>query len=62
MPNEDMKEAVDYIGGRAVTEASGNMGEKDLRAAAETGVDIISIGALTHSVKSLDISLNFSMN
>ena len=59
MSNEDMKKAVGYIGGRAVTEASGNMGDKDLRAVAETGVDIISIGALTHSVRSLDISLKF---
>jgi len=59
MSNEDMKKAVEYINGRAVTEASGNMGDKDLRLVAETGVDIISIGALTHSVKSLDISLKF---
>ena len=61
MSNEDMKKAVGYIDGRAVTEASGNMGDKDLRAAAETGVDIISIGALTHSVRSFDISLKFVM-
>ncbi len=59
MTNEQMKEAVQIVAGRAVTEASGNMGEKDLRAVAETGVDLISIGALTHSVKALDISLKF---
>lgn len=59
MSNEDMKKAVDIVAGRALTEASGNMGEKDLRAVAETGVDLISIGALTHSVKALDISLKF---
>ncbi len=59
MSNEDMKKAVEIVGGRAITEASGNMGEKDLRAVAETGVDLISIGALTHSVKALDISLKF---
>ncbi|MCL2775468.1 MAG: carboxylating nicotinate-nucleotide diphosphorylase [Oscillospiraceae bacterium] len=59
MSNEDMKKAVGYINGRAVTEASGNMGDKDLREVAETGIDIISIGALTHSVRSLDISLKF---
>jgi len=59
MTNEDMKKAVEFINGRAITEASGNMGEKDLRPVAETGVDIISIGALTHSVTSLDISLKF---
>ncbi|MBR5381382.1 MAG: carboxylating nicotinate-nucleotide diphosphorylase [Oscillospiraceae bacterium] len=54
-----MKEAVALIAGRALTEASGNMGERDLREVAETGVDIISIGALTHTVKALDISLKF---
>ena len=57
MTNEEMKKAVEFIAGRAITEASGNMGKKDLTAVAETGVDIISIGALTHSVKNLDISL-----
>lgn len=59
MSNELMKEAVGIVNGRALTEASGNMGEKDLRAVAETGIDLISIGALTHSVKALDISLKF---
>jgi len=60
MTIEAMAEAVKIIGGRALTEASGNMGERDLRAVAETGVDYISIGALTHSVKALDISLKFT--
>ena len=55
-----MAEAVKIIDGRALTEASGNMGERDLKAVADTGVDFISIGALTHSVKALDISLKFS--
>ncbi len=59
MSNEDMKKAVEIVGGRALTEASGNMGEKDLREVALTGVDLISIGALTHSVRALDISLKF---
>ncbi len=59
MSYDDMKKAVEIVDGRAVTEASGNMGEKDLRRVAETGVDLISIGALTHSVKALDISLKF---
>ena len=59
MDNSTMAEAVKIIGGRALVEASGNMGERDLRAVAETGVDFISIGALTHSVKALDISLKF---
>ncbi len=61
MTNEEMHQAVLIINGKAITEASGNMGERDLRAVAETGVDIISIGALTHSVKALDISLKFSI-
>ena len=59
MDNDTMAKAVQLISGRALTEASGNMGEKNLAAVAATGVDIISIGALTHSVKALDISLKF---
>jgi len=59
MSLEMMADAVKFIDGRALTEASGNMGDKDLRPIAETGVDFISIGALTHSVKALDISLKF---
>ena len=62
MSVEDMREAVRIVDGRALTEASGNMGDKsdaELRAVAETGVDLISIGALTHSVRALDISLKF---
>ena len=59
MTLEMMSEAVKLIAGRAYTEASGNMGERDLKTIAETGVDFISIGALTHSVKALDISLRF---
>ncbi|MCE5195871.1 MAG: carboxylating nicotinate-nucleotide diphosphorylase [Negativicutes bacterium] len=59
MSAAEMAEAVQVVAGRALTEASGNMGEKDLREIAATGVDFISIGALTHSVKALDISLRF---
>jgi nicotinate-nucleotide pyrophosphorylase (carboxylating) len=59
MSEKDMKKAVELIGGRALVEASGNMGDKDLKEIAETGVDIISIGALTHTIKSADISLRF---
>lgn len=55
----EMAEAVRHIAGRALTEASGNMGDRDLRAVAGAGVDFISIGALTHSVRALDISLKF---
>ena len=59
MAIETMAQAVKIVDGRALTEASGNMGERDLQAVAGTGVDFISIGALTHSVKALDISLKF---
>jgi nicotinate-nucleotide pyrophosphorylase (carboxylating) len=55
-----MRTAVEQVAGRALTEASGNMGDKDLREVAETGVDLISIGALTHSVRAMDISLRFN--
>jgi nicotinate-nucleotide pyrophosphorylase (carboxylating) len=54
-----MKAAVDIIKGRALTEASGNMDQKNLLEVAATGVDMVSIGALTHSVKAMDISLRF---
>lgn len=60
MSLEQMREAVTLTAGRALTEASGNMGDKDLRAVAEIGVDIISIGALTHTVRACDISLRLS--
>ncbi len=53
----DMKQAVAMIGGKYKTEASGGITEATLRQVAETGVDYISVGALTHSVKSLDLSL-----
>ncbi len=56
----DMAKAVEMINGRAIVEASGNMGEKDLKEVADTGVDLISIGALTHTVRAMDISLRFS--
>lgn len=61
MSNSDMKKAVQIINGRAIIEASGNMGEKNLAEVASTGIDLISIGALTHSVKALDISLKFKI-
>lgn len=54
---ERMKEAVRLVNGRCETEASGGITESTIRAYAETGVDFISVGALTHSVKSLDMSL-----
>ncbi|KAA5805682.1 carboxylating nicotinate-nucleotide diphosphorylase [Thermoanaerobacterium thermosaccharolyticum] len=51
-----MKEAVEITNGRAILEASGNINESNILDVAKTGVDIISIGAITHSVKALDIS------
>lgn len=59
MSIEEMGKAVKFINGRALVEASGNMGEKNILEVAKTGVDIISIGALTHTVKCMDISLRF---
>lgn len=58
MSNAEMTEAVKLIGGRAKTEASGNMSIPRLKEVAATGVDFISVGALTHSVTALDISMN----
>ncbi len=49
--------AVAMVNGRVETESSGGINEKTIRAYAETGVDFVSVGALTHSVKSLDLSL-----
>lgn len=52
-----LRDAIRKINGRFATEASGGINEKTLRAYGETGVDYISVGALTHQVKSLDLSL-----
>lgn len=60
MDCETMKKAVEMTAGRALLEASGNITAETIRPVAETGVDIISIGALTHSVKAFDISLKIS--
>ena len=57
MSPELMKQAVEITNGRALLEASGGITDETLRAVAESGVDIISIGALTHSVKAFDISM-----
>ena len=57
MDCDTMKKAVEMTNGKALLEASGNITEETIRPVAETGVDIISIGALTHSVKAFDISL-----
>ena len=57
MAPDMLTKAVQLIDGRYLTEASGGITESNIKAVAETGVDFISVGALTHSVKSLDISL-----
>jgi nicotinate-nucleotide pyrophosphorylase (carboxylating) len=57
MSNDEMKKAVDYIAGRAETEASGNMTLERIKSVAGTGVDYISFGELTNSVKAFDFSL-----
>jgi len=59
MEIEEIEKAVRLVNGRALLEASGNMGSRDLKAVAETGVDFISIGALTNSILAMDISLRF---
>ena len=58
---DDMKLVVGLAQGRALIEASGGITLDNVRAVAETGVDLISIGALTHSVKALDMSLELEM-
>ena len=54
---EQMAEAVKIIDGKATSEASGNITLENIAEVAKTGVDIISLGALTHSVKAFDISM-----
>jgi nicotinate-nucleotide pyrophosphorylase (carboxylating) len=57
MSVEEMLRAVKSVGGRVLLEASGGVTLENVMSVAETGVDLISVGALTHSVKALDISL-----
>ena len=57
MSNETMAEAVKIVDGKALLEASGNLTKERLRSVAQLGVDILSIGALTHSVTAFDISM-----
>jgi nicotinate-nucleotide pyrophosphorylase (carboxylating) len=60
MSIEQLREAVGIVAGRAVTEASGGITADRVVAVAETGVDLISIGRLTHSAPALDVSFEFS--
>ena len=57
MPTEEMKKAVKLIGGRALTECSGNVTRENIKNIIDTGVDFVSSGALTHSAPILDLSL-----
>jgi len=59
MSLEEMRTAVFYVNGRAKTEASGGVNLQTVREIAETGVDFISVGALTHSARAVDIALDF---
>ncbi len=58
MPAPEMRAMVELINQRALVEASGNVDEHTIKEIAATGVDIISVGAITHSVRALDISLD----
>jgi nicotinate-nucleotide pyrophosphorylase (carboxylating) len=58
---EDMRKAVESIHGHALIEASGGITLDNVRAVAETGVNYISIGALTHSTRALDINLELEV-
>jgi len=57
MGPEELRRAVALVGGRAKLEASGGVSLDTVREIAEAGVDFISVGALTHSAPSLDVSL-----
>ncbi|MDR0914564.1 MAG: nicotinate-nucleotide diphosphorylase (carboxylating), partial [Oscillospiraceae bacterium] len=59
MQPSEMKKAAEITNGRALLEASGNITEQNIAEVAKSGVDIISSGALTHSVAAFDISLKF---
>lgn len=57
MSLDEMRAAIEVIGGRALTEGSGNVTLETIKSYAETGVDYVSVGALTHSFKVLDLSM-----
>ncbi len=61
MPLEDLREAVALIAGRMICEASGGVTLETVKEIAETGVDLISVGALTHSAKTLDLGLDIEI-
>ena len=55
---DDLRRGVEQVGGRAIVEASGGVSLDTVRSIAETGVDVISVGALTHSARALDLGLD----
>ena len=59
MSNAELRQAVKLVAGRAKTEASGGVNLQTVRSIAQTGVDYISVGAITHSVRAVDIGLDF---
>ena len=59
MPTDLMRQCVELVGDRAKTEASGGVNLQTVRGIAETGVDWISVGAITHSAPSMDLGLDF---
>jgi nicotinate-nucleotide pyrophosphorylase (carboxylating) len=61
MSLEELRRAVEMVAGRAVTEASGGVTLENVAEIAATGVDLISVGALTHSARSLDVSLELEL-
>jgi nicotinate-nucleotide pyrophosphorylase (carboxylating) len=60
MSTDQLRAAVGHVGGRAALEASGGVTLETLRAVASTGVDFISVGAMTHSAPALDLSLTLT--
>ena len=58
---DELRDGVALVAGRALVEASGGVNLDTVRAIAETGVDVISVGALTHSVRSLDLGLDVTV-
>jgi nicotinate-nucleotide pyrophosphorylase (carboxylating) len=61
MTYAQLRQAVKIAGGQALTEASGGVNLKTVAAIARTGVDYISVGAITHSARAVDIGLDFEV-
>ncbi len=59
---DDLRRGVEQVAGRATVEASGGVSLETVRAIAETGVDVISVGALTHSARALDLGLDIRIS